>query len=141
MTNETELSGEARLKRRNLRKAILFGSLFVVGMALGAGVSLAEDVMDFTFDGPWPREIALATLVVFLLAISVGAWFQHRQMDEHERAISNKAAAVAAMVILVGYPVWFLLWKAGFVPEPTHLAIFVSGYLALYAAYAFYRFR
>ena len=141
MTNMNELSGEERLKRRNRRKWILFGSLFFAGMIIGFGVSRAEDVMDFSFGGPWPREVALATLAVFVVAIGLGSWFQHKQMDDYEREVGTKAAALAAMVILVGYPIWFLLWKASLVPEPTHIAIFIIGYLALYAGYAFYRFR
>ena len=136
-----QLTGEERLKRRNRQKWIVTACLFASGAVLGFAVMRAEDVMGFDFGGPWPREVALAALALLTLSLTIGTIVQHRQFDDFERAVHTKAAAFAATVVLVGYPVWFLLWKAQLVPAPTHWGPPLVGLFALYAGYGWYRFR
>ncbi|NNC46932.1 MAG: hypothetical protein HKO13_00670 [Sphingomonas sp.] len=141
MTQNDMMTGEERLKRKTRRKWAIMGVLFVIGLVVGFTAARMEDIRGYDFAGPWPPEIALGILAAFLVTISIGSWLQHREMDDYERDINRKAAAFAAMVILVGYPVWFLLWKAGMVIEPVHWMIFIGGYIALYAGLLFYRYR
>ena len=62
-------------------------------------------------------------------------------MDELERQNNYRAAAFAGTVYIVAYPVWFLLWKGGFVPEPIHWMLFGLFWAALCISYLYYRFR
>ena len=141
MTQNDMISGEERLKRKTRRKWIILGFLFAAGFIGGFTAARMEDVRGYDFAGPWPPEVAIGLLVLFAVSISIGGWLMRRQMDDYEKMLNTKAAAAAGGAVLVGYPIWFLLWKASLVPEPVHWMIFIGGYVALYAALLFYRYR
>lgn len=141
MTKTDILTGEDRHKRKNRRKLTIIAVLFGFGFVGGFTAARMEDLRNYDFAGPWPPEIALGLLLAFLLSVSIGGWLMHREMDDYEKDINRRATAFAGTVVLGGYPIWFLLWKASFVPEPIHWVIFIAGYAALYAALLFYRFR
>lgn len=140
-TSFEELSGEEREKRKSRRILTILGVLFAIGFVLGFAIARAEDVMGFDWVGPWPPEIALGALVIFVVSCGIGTWLMNKQMDDYSKEIHRKSATFAASTIFLGYPVWFLLWKASVVPEPVHWGLFVAGYIAFYLALLFYRYR
>lgn len=140
MTEQT-LTGEQRERAKSRRKYTIIAVIFVVGMISGFLAARAEDWRNYDFSGPWAPEVALGILAAFLITVGVGTLFLRREMDDYEKMVNLKATAFAAGVVMIGYPVWFLLWKASLVIEPVHWVIFLAFYASLYPALLYYRFR
>jgi hypothetical protein len=135
--------GEGERRERGARRA-RFGikaALFAVGLFTGlyVGGNFVGDGFDFS--GPWSPTAAAAIAVVYLAAMAVGSLLMSRHMDELERDRGYKAAAAAGAAYVLVYPVWFALWKGGFVPEPVHWMLFLLFWVTLALAALFYRFR
>jgi len=135
------VGGEALERARQRRKRGVLGALFMVGAIGGAIVGAREADRLFDLAQPWPPLLCLALAIGFLIAVAAGSVVLSREMDEVERLAKLKATRAGATVYLVGYPIWFLLWKGGFVPEPMHVALFAATIIALILASLFYRFR
>ena len=113
----------------------------MVGAISGGIIGAREADRLFDLSHPWPPLLCLAIAAIFLIAVTIGSIVLTRQMDEVERIAKLKATQAGAMVYLVGYPTWFLLWKGGFLPEPMHVAMFAIVMAALLLASLFFRFR
>ncbi|GLR48493.1 hypothetical protein [Sphingomonas astaxanthinifaciens] len=141
MTTSNELSGELRLKQRERKIWLIKGSLFAIGLVSGGivGYLVADD--GFAPDAKWPPSLAIGLVATFLAAIGIGSWLLRALCDEVERQLQYKATAAAGLFYVLAYPVWFVLWKGGLLPEPSHWMLFLGFYAALAASYLFYRFR
>lgn len=136
------LSTFERLERgRRRRKFAIIAAMGVVGGIGGGIVGAREDGHLFDLAHPWPPLLCLALAAAFLLAIGVGKFILRRQIDEVERMAKLRGTHAGAVLFLIGYPVWFLLWKGGFLPEPQHVAMFVIVLVASVLASLFYKFR
>ena len=136
------LSDYERIERdRRRRKFATVGALAAVG-GIGGGIVGAREA-DRLFDlaQPWPPLLCLALAALLLVAAAVGSFALHRQTDEVERLAKLKATHAGASVYLLGYPIWFLLWKGGFLPEPMHVLIYAITIVAILLASLHYRFR
>jgi multisubunit Na+/H+ antiporter MnhG subunit len=133
--------GEAIERGRQRRKWAVLGGLAAFG-GIGGGIVGAHEA-DRLFDlaQPWPPLLCLALAIGLVIAVTVGSVVLSREMDEVERLAKLKATRAGASVYILGYPLWFLLWKGGFVPEPMHVALFAATIVALILASLFYRFR
>jgi len=78
---------------------------------------------------------------VTLLVLAIGSILFFRRIDEFERQDNLFASAVATNVVLIGYPVWFMLWKGGWVAEPEHSLVFAALFVAASVAYLYRKFR
>jgi len=141
MTTSDQLSGEARLKQREQRIWAIKGSLFVVGMVTGGIVGYLVADSGFSADARWPASLAVGLVVTYLAAIGIGSWLLRELCDEVERQLQYKATTTAGLFYIIAYPVWFVLWKGGLLPEPSHWQLFLGFYAALLASYVFYRYR
>lgn len=141
MTSNDLLSGEARLKQRERRIYAIKGSLFAIGLVTGGIVGYLAGEGDFTGEDKWPTSLAVALVVTYLATIGIGSWLLRELCDEVERQLQYKAIAFAGITYFLIYPAWFVLWKGNLLPEPSHWQLFVTFYLAMLGAYAFYRFR
>lgn len=128
----------ARRRRQWWIYGILAGSGFVVGMAL----ALAEPKDAEIFSGgsvpPW---LALAFTLVLCIAVGWGSLRMWRSADEVERKqhhVSNSAAATSA---LMGYGIWFFLWKGGIASEPSAHWLFLATLTTGLIAYGWMKFR
>lgn len=136
------INGDAGPENRIDRQLkIIKGLLFGVGLACGAysGWYVAANGLDF--NSPWPPELAAAIASLYLLAMLIGSIALSKVMDEVEKGRAYKASAFAGSIYLIVYPVWFLMWKGGFVAEPLHWALFLLFWASLASATAYYRFR
>ena len=133
--------GERLASRTDRNSKIVKGLLFGVGVASGAAIGFHVASNDLDFGAQWPPVISAGIAVLYLLAIGLGSIALSRLTDEVERYRNYKAAALAGAVYLVLYPVWFLLWKGGFVVEPVHWVLFVTFWFSLAAGSIYYRFR
>ena len=133
--------GERRELDRDRYTKIVKGVLFGIGLCCGAAVGYYVASNDFDLSAQWPPALAAGIAVLYLLAMLFGSIALSRSMDEVEKARQYKAVAFAGAVYLVVYPVWFALWKGGFVIEPIHWALFAGFWVSLAGAAAYYRIR
>lgn len=140
-SSRTEPTGEARLKQRERRILAIKGGLFVAGLLSGliAGYLVGENGFDPA--ARWPATLSVSLAVTYLAAMAAGTVLLHQLYDEVERRIQDKAVAAAGLFYALSYPVWFVLWKGGLLPEPSHWQLFLGFYVALAGSYLFYRFR
>jgi hypothetical protein len=139
--SEPALSGEALERSRRRRKYAIFALIFALAFPAGFLVGFTEADELLIMADRWPAPLALGLSFAYLALVLGGAIALSRQVDEVERLAKYKAVTLAAGTYLIVYPVWFLWWKGGFVPEPMHVALYV-GFLVVFAlASLFYRFR
>ena len=125
-------------RRRKIGVVVAMGAVGGIGGGI-VGAQQSDHLFDLSH--PWPPMLCLALVAAFLLAVAVGTMLMRRQIDEVERMTKLRATHAGAYVLLVGYPIWFLLWKGGFVPEPQHVAIYAVVMLVSLLASLYYRFR
>jgi hypothetical protein len=134
--------GERRDSARRRKRWVIIVALavagFVPGLYLGYndGAALAE-----SRPAVWTPMLSLGLIALYLAAIIGGGFLLRSVTDEVERQNAAKAASFAGMALMVVYPVWFMLWKGGFVPEPVHWMLFILFWLSLALASLWYRFR
>jgi hypothetical protein len=135
---EGERRDSARRRKRWLIIAALGVAGFVPGLYLGYddGAALIE-----SRSGVWPPALVVGLALLYLVAVVGGGLLLRGVTDEVERQNGYKAASFAGMALMLVYPIWFLLWRGGFVPEPIHWVLFVTFWLSLALASLWYRFR
>lgn len=133
-------AGEAALKARRRRLYTIIGALMLSGFVIGFFSARFEREGGGFLDGI-PAAWAVTASIVFLLACTIGTWRYYKVVDELERHDNRWAMMMSLNLYLIGYPIWFLLWKGGLVPEPSHEIIFVALYVALMAAYGWKKIR
>ena len=133
--------GERLAAQRARRTRIIILALAGAGFVTGLIVGVHAGRNDLDFSSSWPPSMALAVAVTYLIATIGGSLLLVNSLDEVERANNYKAAAFAAGVYVMVYPVWFVLWKGQFLPEPSHWMIFIAVWLSLMGSYLYYRLR
>jgi hypothetical protein len=134
--------GEAQERARIRRRNLIIGGIFVAGLFSGFYVGHEEaEALFHGGDGAWTPTFSLILAAVYLIAILGGSLLLQDSMDELEKANSYKASAVAGAVYILLYPLWFILWKGGFVREPIHWVVFIAFWLALCVSHIWYRYR
>jgi hypothetical protein len=133
--------GERRLKDKNKRLWIIMAVLGVIGFVPGFLLGYTQNDRLLDAQTVWPAWIVLLLAGTFLVAVPIGAWLLQRQMDELERANHRKAAVVASSVLVMGYPVWLLLWMGAMAPEPSHWVLFAAFYLSFILSWGYFKLR
>lgn len=134
--------GERREAARRRRRTIVIGALFVAGMGTGFYMGYTDGAAYFEGRASvWSPTVAALLAAVYLIAIVGGSIALRGVMDEVERERSYKAGSLAGAVLMVVYPLWFLLWKGGFVVEPVHWVLFILFWLSLAGGMIWYKFR
>ena len=141
-TMEADLNpGEKRVRDKRKRMWWIVGLLGLAGFIPGFLLGFTQNDELFAPPGPWPAWIVILTVASFLVAVPLGGWLLQRNMDEMEKANHRKAAVVAATVLVIAYPVWWLLWMGATAPEPIHWVMFLAFYVSFLLSFAFYRLR
>jgi hypothetical protein len=133
--------GEQRERAVRRRRRLVFGALFTVSGLAGFYVGFNEAEALFNGGTAWSPELSLILTALFFVAMIGGSVLIKDSMDEVERQASYKAVAFAGAAYIMVYPVWFLLWKGGFVGEPVHWVLFALFWLSLALSSLWYRFR
>ncbi|WP_326525884.1 hypothetical protein [Sphingomonas sp.] len=133
--------GEAAAVRNSRSFWLILGTLFFVGMLVGAGAAMFEIDAGGFMTGTLPAWFAIVAAVVTVLALTVGTVLFLRRVDEVERADNIWASAVGANALLIVYPPWFFLWKGGWVSEPSHYAMAGILFAAMMIAYGYRKIR
>jgi flagellar biosynthesis protein FliQ len=130
---------EAAIRRKRL---LVMGAVVACGLGTGFYVGIRQAGVDFHGEaGFWSPAVALGLIALFVVAIAGGTWMMTGVMDELERACTYKAASIGATLFMLAYPIWFFLWKGGFVREPIHWVMYAFFVFAMLGALAWYRIR
>ena len=133
--------GEQQEKARRTRKAWIIGGATVVGMIAGVATGYRDAGHFFDASNPWPPALAVGLAISYLVVVIAGGIALARHTDEFELQRQYRIVAAAALVYALIYPVWFVLWMGGLVPEPMHAVLFLTFWLSMFGAFLFYRFR
>lgn len=97
----------------------------VFGLLLAIGGIEADDMTYMFGDGPISPALGALFLAVWFIAVPVISWLWWRVIDEHEARSYSFGGMAALNVYYFVTPGWWIGWKAGFVPEPQHMAIYL----------------
>jgi hypothetical protein len=134
--------GERHEAARRRSRWLIVGALFVAGIVPGFylgyqdGAALAE-----SRTAVWPRPLVAALIGFYLLAVVGGGMLLNRVADDFDRQVGYKTVSFAGTVLMIVYPVWYVLWRGDLVREPVHWVLFLLFWLSLVLAGLFYRFR
>jgi len=134
-------SGEALERAARRKKIAIVGGLALAGFFPGFYLGYTENEQLLEVGDKWPPELALVLAAVYLVAVIGGAVLLRRQTDEVALARHYKATALAGSMFVLVYPLWYILWKGGFVIEPMHGVIYVLFLLTALGGMLYYRFR
>lgn len=144
MTESEINSGERAEHRRRRGRLMLFVSLGIAGLVTGIYIGSNSS----TSSGTWFGDVVTVSPTVALIlafgyvaAVMAGGFMLRRQTDEVELLGRYKTSALAGGMFMLVYPVWFLLWKGGLVPEPIHGILFLLFLLTAIVGSIFYRVR
>jgi hypothetical protein len=132
--------GERREASRRRWRYVVTGALFTTGLVIGLLIEDHEGASGTAISG-WTPAIALIVGAVFLAAVTIGTIVYNRITDEMERQRNARAAVIGGNAFLIGYPLWYLLWKGGFVAEPVHWIMFLAFLGSMIAGQLWYRLR
>ena len=133
-------SGEQIERHKRRRRWLALGLLALLGMAVGmvAGRLDKETVSGMT---QWPQAAAVGLAALYLLVMGGGQWLSDRSADELERHRNARSMVIGAYGYMSVYPVWYALWRGGFVPEPDHQLLFLIFVVSLLLGAILARFR
>ena len=128
-------SGEPMTKREKLNRNIIIG-LGLLGGIMGAMLSSSSignmpdngpgSLSAIFSSGPIPLTVVIPFVFVWVVIMPVVAWFWHtRAIDEQEASAYRDGGYYAAYAFLILAPLWWVLWRGGFVPEPDGVAIYL----------------
>jgi len=133
--------GERREALARRKRVAIIAALVVPGFLVGLFIGHGEARMILDDSEVWSPQLAIGLAVMFVIAVIGSSLLLRNTMDEVQTQTQYKAVALAGTAFAVVYPVWFLLWKGGFVIEPIHWVIYILFIFTSLAASAYYRFR
>lgn len=99
-----------------------------VGAVLGLLLAFSEDGMpkaSLFSDEAISPTIAVLMLAVWFIALPLITWRWKATVDEHELGAYTFGGMAALYAYTFLTPGWWIAWRAGFVPEPQHMMIFL----------------
>lgn len=143
-------SGEPMTKREKLNRNII-AACGLLGGAIGVILSMSAigtpddgpGLLSAIYgSGPIPLRIVLPLVFVWVVVMPVVAWFWHaRAIDEQEASAYRDGGYYAAYAFLILAPLWWLLWRGGFLPEPDGVAIYLIFSLIWSAVWFWKKYR
>jgi hypothetical protein len=126
-------------RRRDYRKSfaafVICGIVATIGNAVFGG-----GVVPPFLRGTLAPSTAVGLAVGFVSVMLLIAWLGRDLLDEHEISCSAYGQAAATGVVVLGYPIWYVLWKGGLMPEPSHVTMFATLLLVSWAGYAYRKY-
>ncbi len=140
MREAAPLTGEQIERAKRRRRMVVLALMALVGMAIG----FAAGKLDKLAVGQvteWPEAAAIALALLYLGLLASAQWFGNRGADELERHNNTRSMMIGAYGYMAAYPVWYALWRGGFVPEPNHEILFLIFVASLLVGAIVARFR
>jgi hypothetical protein len=131
--SKMKASNEGLTRRETLNRNMIYGFVLIGGVIglLPAFydkriVTSDAGALPIFTDSPMPPVIALMLIFFWTVIMPIVAWFWHkRAIDEQEASAYRDGGYYAAYAFLIGAPMWWVLWRGGFAPEPDGVAIFM----------------
>lgn len=132
--------GEARTHERHRRQIKYFAVALVLGCMIGAITSIFDTGDGSLFSGDWedlslPPAAAIAAVIVIIGGLFALPIYGFRQIDDYQREQNYIAFTGGMLAVLVGFPVWAVLYAGGFTPPPHAFGIFAIGFVSMFVAY------
>jgi hypothetical protein len=130
---QMQASNEVLTRREKLNRNMTYGFV-LVGGAIGLLLAfydtsvgnLDTGALPIFSDNPVPPVMALMLVFFWAVIMPIIAWFWHkRAIDEQEASAYRDGGYYAAYAFMIGAPMWWMLWRGGFAPEPDGVAIFM----------------
>jgi hypothetical protein len=83
---------------------------------------------------------ALALAAALLLLAIGGNWLYFRSIDELEMASNLIGGFWGFYALMVGWPLWHILWRGGFVAKPDMLTIYIGAGIVAVLGFLWKRF-
>lgn len=123
---EEPLTPRERLNRNIMFGCAVLGGIMGIAMAIGEGPHMLKSGGMFSNE-PLPPALALALAAVMGILLPIVSIFWHRSVvDELEADAYKTGALYAIYVYMIGAPVWWVLWRGGFAPEPNGIIIYFA---------------
>jgi hypothetical protein len=133
--------GAALERRQKGRQTLILALLMAAGGVTGFFLATnQQDGMGF-YQGVLPAKVAIGLAALWLVSIVGGSVWLNRHIDEIERAAQIWGIAMAGTVVVILYPVWYLLWRGQMIAEPNAHVMFGTLYVVMIAAYLWKKFR
>lgn len=142
MTGDKPGPGEAANRARTRRLFVTFAVLAAIGGVVGFTTAMVEDRdASLLSGGSVPGWFAILAALALVVAVTAGSVVYHRSMDELQRLDNYWATAMGANLLLLGYPVWLILWKGGLAPLPDAFTLYVAVFATTMLAYLLRKLR
>lgn len=96
----------------------------VIGLALAITETQTGQSGVFS-NGPLPKNVALFVVAAYVLLLPLVSHYWHQNADEFERDASARGALVAIYAFGFITPTWWILSRAGFLPEQDPMIVYV----------------
>lgn len=144
-------NGEPMTKREKLNRNIIVG-LGLLGGVMGLVLSTSSigdadgngpgSLSAIFSSGPLPLTVVLPFVFIWVVIMPIVAWFWHtRAIDEQEANAYRDGGYYAAYAFLILAPLWWVLWRGGFLPEPDGVAIYLIFSLIWSAVWFWKKYR
>ena len=144
--SKMKASNEGLTRREKLNRNMIYGFV-LVGGAIGLLPAFYDTSVGnsdtgpalILADSPMPPVVALMLVFFWAVIMPIIAWFWHkRAIDEQEASAYRDGGYYAAYAFMIGAPMWWILWRGGFAPEPDGVAIFML-FASLWTAVWFWK--
>lgn len=139
-TNNKLTAEEQRKRRREFRQGyvafIACGIIATIGNAVFGGGAIPGFLR-----GELTPVVAVGLVAAWIAVILLFVWFGRDMLDEHETSCAVYGQSAATGIVVFGYPVWFLLWKGGLIPEPSHVTLFATLLFVSWAGFFYKKYR
>lgn len=137
----------AKVPARERKSLQLLLASFVLGLFMALILVIASPTgvesasLSILSNDPIDPVVALIMCAIILFVIPYGSWQWHRAVDEHERDAYRMGAVAAAYVYMLGAPLWWFLWRGGFVPAPNGIILYDAFCLSFAAVWLWKKYR
>lgn len=129
LAEQKKQSGERVLRREKLNNRVIWGCGViggVIGLTLAAADMMGANDGNIFGSGALPPIIAIILSIVLGLVMPAVTIYWHKHVvDEQEDAAYRAGALIAMYAFWYVAPVWWLLWRGGFLPSPNGVALYL----------------
>ena len=136
--------GERLEARRRRLFWISVGILVAAGAILGFFTGATAAIKGLAYDEIWsaiPAPLAVGLIALFVAAFFYGCWRFYKAIDEVELVDNLWASTASYYLYAVLFPVWWVLGKAGILPEPHDWAIYLAALVGGMLIYGWRKWR
>lgn len=129
LIKKMRVSGEKVPRREKLNSRIIIGcGVFggLIGLTLSISENFGSNEAILFGNGALPPVVAIILAVAIGIFMPIVSYYWHKNVvDELEEAAYRAGALFAMYAFWFVAPVWWLLWRGGFLPPPNGVALYL----------------